>query len=82
MLTSGFLDPENTSRAELSGPLYVIVFGACGCLLLTCVLGYILNLCKGKRGTSAIPFFDYMFSWFSMSDYTLKPNPKPANEEM
>ena len=54
-----------------------MAIGAVVMLLLTCVIGYLLNLCLGARGTAAIPFYRYLSSSLSYSDYQLKPGPNP-----
>jgi len=80
MLQSGFLgmrDRERPTDEEIAGPLYVIVLGSCACLLISCILGYVINLCRGARGTDAIPYYNWVASTMSISDYQLKPNPRP-----
>ena len=68
---------EVPATEELTGPLYIVVFAACGILLFSFVFGYIFNLCRGLRGTDAIPYYNLFLSQLSISDYQLKPNPRP-----
>jgi len=35
------------------------------------------ELCRGARGTDAIPYYNWAMSTLSISDYQLKPNPRP-----
>ena len=44
---------------------------------LACVLGYLVNLCRGMRGTDAVPYYNFFLASLSISDYQLKPNPRP-----
>jgi hypothetical protein len=73
---------DGPTSQELTGPLYIVVFGFCAILLLTFILGYIVNLCRGVRGAHAIPFYTFIMSAFAISDYQLKPNPRPPADEM
>ena len=69
--------PPEALYQDLTRPLFVVVIAGCGILILTCVLGYLVNLCRGARGTDAIPYYNWAMSTLSISDYQLKPNPRP-----
>ena len=70
---------EIPTTSELTWPLYIVVIAGLGILVSTCVLGYVVNIARGVRGTDAIPYYTYMASTMSISDYQLKPNPRPQD---
>lgn len=47
-----------------------------------CAAGYVFNLCNGKRGMHAIPFFRYFATSLSYSDYQLKPSAHTPPQQM
>jgi len=65
---------------DANSPLSIALFGAIGLLLLTFLGGYLLNLIAGHRGVDALPFVRHIYASLSGSDYTLKPNPPPAQQ--
>ena len=66
-------------RATLQRAQRAAARAALGCLVASVVLGYFVNLCRGYRGLHAVPYYTYLASSFSISDYQLKPNPRPAD---
>ena len=85
MLSAGFLGSPgqfNPSELELTSPLFLVTMSGAAILVATCLLGYCINVCRGLRGLDAVPYYTYLTSTMSISDYILKPNPRPRNEEM
>lgn len=76
LLTSGSL------REDVSGPFSIFLLCAVALLLFSCILIYVLNICRGQRGLNAVPFFRYFAASIAYSDYQLKPNPMPRPQQM
>ena len=70
-----FSDPHN----NLSAPLYFVTLAFVILFNVTCLLGYVFNLCRGRRGLAAVPLYRLFTSQMAYSDYTLKPNPMPPD---
>ena len=76
-MTSLLMDQPVDGSLTVFRPLSIMIIGVMVILLVTCALGYLLNLLQGFRGTAAIPFYRYLSASMSYSDYQLKPNPNP-----
>jgi len=75
-MSQAILSPMSENGVFFSYPLSIVAISTVGLLLLVCVLGYCFNLCKGVRGTAAIPMYAWMSDSLSYSDYQLKRPPQ------